>query len=95
MFFKRKDERAIRKQARERAERYKAIQAQAKKYQRLLRLDPYYTDVYYEGALLACHIARTSPDELDELDELEEEIERECAKWRIYRTLLKQLGAKQ
>lgn len=59
MFFKRrKDEQAIRKQARERAERYKAIQAQAKKYQRLLRLDPYYTDVYYEGALLACQVAR-------------------------------------
>lgn len=31
----------------------------------------------------------------DELDELEEEIEREVEKWRIYRTLLKQLGAKQ
>lgn len=93
MFFKRrKDEQAIRKQARERAERYKAIQAQAKKYQRLLRLDPYYTDVYCEGALLACQVARENPDELDEF---EEEIERECEKWRIYRTLLKQLGAKQ
>lgn len=92
MFFKRKDERAIRKQARERAERYKTIQAQAKNYQKILRLDPYYTNVYYEGALLACRIARTSPGGLDEL---EEEIGRELEKWRIYRTLLKQLGAKQ
>lgn len=34
MFFKRKDERAIRKQARERVERYKAIQAQVKNTER-------------------------------------------------------------
>lgn len=93
MFFKRrKDERAIRKQARERAERYKTIQAQAKKYRKVLRLDSEFSEEYYWGALLACSAARNSPDEFDEF---EKEIERECEKWRIYRTLLKQLGAKQ
>lgn len=92
MFFKRKDERAIRKQAQGRAERYKAIQAQAKKYRKVLRLDSEFSEEYYWGALLACSAARNNPDEFDEF---EKEIERECEKWRIYRTLLKQLGAKQ
>ena len=42
--------------------------------------------------MFACFVARDSPDEFYEF---EKEIERECEKWRIYRTLLKQLGAKQ
>lgn len=61
MFFKRKDERAIRKQARERAERYKTIQAQAKNYQKILRLDPYYTNVYYEGGVACLSYRKNKP----------------------------------
>ena len=63
-----------------------------KKYRKVLRLDSEFSEEYYWGALLACSAARNSPDEFDEF---EKEIERECEKWRIYRTLLKQLGAKQ
>lgn len=94
MFFKRKDERAIRKQAQERARRYKEIQAQVKKYREELGLS--LSEEFLEGAMFGCCFARKCESiDLNKLNEFEKEIERECAKWRIYRTLLKQLGAKQ
>lgn len=59
-----------------------------KKYRKVLGLDSEFSEEYYKGAMFACFVARDSPDEFDEF---EKEIERECEKWRIYRTLLKQL----
>ncbi|BFQ93120.1 hypothetical protein SMUG_09020 [Gallibacterium anatis] len=46
--------------------------------------------------MFGCYVARgCEPIDLDKLDDFERDVEREKTKWRIYRTLLKELGAKQ
>ena len=65
-----------------------------KKYQEILALS--LSEEFLEGAMFGCCFARKCESiDLNKLNEFEKEIERECEKWRIYRTLLKQLGAKQ